>query len=61
MGLILKRERFRVRIIIKFDYLRRIYYDSIDVGYGIEVVGGVFYRKFFVRGYKFGGGFIKYF
>lgn len=56
----LKRERYKVRI-IKFDYLRRIYYDSIDVGYGIEVVGGVFYRKFFVRGYKFGGGFIKYF
>lgn len=56
----LKRERFKVRI-IKFDYLRRIYYDSIDVGYGIEVVSGVFYRKFFVRGYKFGGGFIKYF
>lgn len=60
MSLMLKRERFKVRI-IKFDYLRRIYYDSIDVGYGIEVVGGVFYRKFFVRGYKFGGGFIKYF
>lgn len=60
MSLMLKRERFKVRI-IKFDYLRRINYDSIDVGYGIEVVGGVFYRKFFVRGYKFGGGFIKYF
>lgn len=52
----LKRERFKVRI-TKPDHLRRIYHDPTDVGHGTEAVGGVLYRKLFVRGHKLGGGF----
>lgn len=59
LSLMLKRERFKVRI-TKPDHLRRIYHDPTDVGHGTEAVGGVLYRKLFVRGHKLGGGFTKH-
>lgn len=59
LSLMLKRERFKVRI-TKPDHLRRINHDPTDVGHGTEAVRGVLYRKLFVRGHELGGGFTKH-
>lgn len=59
LSLMLKRERFKVRI-TKPDHLRCIDHDPTDVGHGTEAVGGVLYRKLFVRGHKLGGGFTQH-